>query len=141
VIVECLTDNRNRTAPDVRSLFKNGQFGTKVGFLFEHVGIVEATHETADSTSTARRSRPGAQNVEPLENVKEDQSGARFFTDRTDLDSVTAALRTAGWTVTTSELGYVAKETWSCRLRTARRSRTSWKHSTTTTTCTASTRR
>src|SRR5881396_606715 len=36
VIVECLTDNRNRTAPDIRSLFRNGQFGAKVGFLFDH---------------------------------------------------------------------------------------------------------
>ena len=33
VIVECLTDNRNRTAPDMRSLFRDGLFGSKVLFL------------------------------------------------------------------------------------------------------------
>lgn len=110
VIVECLTDNRNRTAPDVRSLFRNGQFGAKVMFLFDHVGIVEATHATPGRDLDEAAIEAGAQNVEPLENVPEDQSGARFFTDRADLDAVTSALRAAGWTVTTSEIGYVPKD-------------------------------
>src|SRR5688572_31708773 len=44
VIVECLTDNRNRTNPDIKNLFRKGQIGTKVSFLFDHVGIVAATH-------------------------------------------------------------------------------------------------
>ena len=44
VIIECLTDNRNRTAPDMRMLFKDARFGAKVMFFFDHVGIVEATH-------------------------------------------------------------------------------------------------
>jgi YebC/PmpR family DNA-binding regulatory protein len=110
VIVECLTDNRNRTAPDMRNLFHTGQFGTKVGFFFEHVGIVEATHVGAGIDIEGAAIEVGAQNVEPLEKVGEDETGARFFTERTDLDTVTAALRAAGWAVTTSEIGYVAKE-------------------------------
>ena len=111
LIVECMTDNRNRTAPDMRSLFEGGQFGAKVGFLFEHVGIVEATHATPGLDAETAAIEAGAQNVEPLESVPEGQSGARFFTERTDLDAVTAALRAAGWTVTTSDIGYVPKET------------------------------
>ena len=110
VIVECMTDNRNRTAPDVRSLFRNGQFGAKVGFLFDHVGIVEATHEGAGLDIEGAAIEAGAQNVEPLEKTPEEQTGARFFTERTDLDTVTAALRGAGWSVTTSELGYIPKD-------------------------------
>lgn len=110
VIVECMTDNRNRTAPDIRSLFKNGQFGSKVMFLFEHVGIIEATHATAGLDRESAAIEAGAQDVEPLENTGEDSTGARFFTDRTDLDAVTGALRAAGWTVTTSEMGYVPKD-------------------------------
>ena len=47
VVIECLTENRNRTAPDIRMLFKDAQFGSKVMFLFDHVGIVEATHPKA----------------------------------------------------------------------------------------------
>jgi len=38
------------------------------------------------------------------------KTAERFFTERTDLDAVTAALQAAGWTVTTSEIDYVAKE-------------------------------
>ena len=110
VIVECLTDNRNRTAPDMRSLFDKGQFGAKVGFFFEHVGIVEATHVGAGMDIEGAAIEAGAQNVEPLEKVGEEETGARFFTERTDLDTVTAALRAAGWAVTTSEIGYEAKE-------------------------------
>ena len=110
VIVECMTDNRNRTAPDIRSLFKDGQFGAKVMFLFEHVGIVEATHGTPGLDRESAAIEAGAQDVEALEHAPEDVTGARFFTDRTDLDSVTTALKGAGWTVTTSEMGYVPKD-------------------------------
>ncbi len=110
VVVECMTDNRNRTAPDMRSLFQKGQFGAKVGFLFDHVGIVEATHAGAGVDVEGSAIEAGAQNVEPLENVAEGETGARFFTDRADLDAVTTSLRAAGWSVTTSELGYVPKE-------------------------------
>ena len=45
-----------------------------------------------------------------MENAPDGQTGARFLTERADLDAVTSALRGAGWSVTTSELGYVAKE-------------------------------
>jgi YebC/PmpR family DNA-binding regulatory protein len=111
VIVECMTDNRNRTSPDIKSLFKAGQFGARVGFLFEHVGIVEATHDGAGLDVEAAAIEAGAQNVEPLEKAPEDSTGARFFTERADLDAVTTALRGAGWSVTTSEIGYVPKDT------------------------------
>lgn len=110
VIVECLTDNRNRTAPEIRVLFRSGQFGAKVGFFFNHVGIVEATHEKGGLDLESVAIEAGAQEVEPLEEIPPGQSGARFLTDRTDLDVVTKALRDSGWSVTASEIGYVAKE-------------------------------
>src|SRR5437762_3458877 len=46
VIVECLTDNRSRTAPEIRRLFQAGSLGQpgSVAFFFNHVGVVEATH-------------------------------------------------------------------------------------------------
>jgi YebC/PmpR family DNA-binding regulatory protein len=110
VIVECLTDNRNRTAPDMRSLFRDGLFGTKVLFLFDHVGTIEATHadETLDRESAAIEA--GAQDVEVLEDTPEGQCGARFFTEPSDLDSVARALKAAGWKVTTFEMGYRPKD-------------------------------
>ncbi|MBM3978507.1 MAG: YebC/PmpR family DNA-binding transcriptional regulator [Planctomycetes bacterium] len=111
VIVECLTDNRNRTAPDIRALFREGQFGAKVMFFFEHVGIVEATHAEPGLDREAVAIEVGAQDVEPLEHVTEEASGARFYTERADLDAVAQALRSIGWSVTLAEMGYKPKET------------------------------
>lgn len=110
VIVECMTDNRNRTAPEIRSLWKDGQFGSKVTFLFEHRGIIEATIEKEGVDREEAAIEAGAQDVEALENTPEEQTGARFFTDRTDLYPVSDALKKMGWSVATAELGYVAKD-------------------------------
>ena len=43
IIVEALTDNRARTAPNLRSLFtkRGGSFGDTVLFNFDHVGYIE----------------------------------------------------------------------------------------------------
>jgi YebC/PmpR family DNA-binding regulatory protein len=109
VIVECLTDNRNRTAPDIRTLFRDGQFGSKVMFFFDHVGIVEATHEQADVDLEEVAIEANAQDVEPLEGV-EDGSGGIFYTEPKDLDIVASLLRESGWSVTTAEMGYRPKE-------------------------------
>jgi len=110
VIVECMTDNRNRTAPDIRSLWRDGQFGSKVSFLFDHRGIIEATIEKEGVDREGVAIEAGAQDVETLEHVPEESTGARFFTDRTDLYEVSAALKKMGWTVASAELGYVAKD-------------------------------
>ncbi|MBL8842846.1 MAG: YebC/PmpR family DNA-binding transcriptional regulator [Planctomycetes bacterium] len=110
VIVECWSDNRNRTVPEIRVLFRDGQMGAKVGFLFHHVGLVEATHPQGGQDLESVAIEAGAQNVEPLEEVPDGASGGRFITDRGDVDVVTKALQKAGWTVTVAELGYVAKE-------------------------------
>ena len=44
VMVECLTDNLNRAASDMRVLFRKGQLGTSgtVSWDFAHVGLIEA---------------------------------------------------------------------------------------------------
>ena len=110
VIIECLTENRNRTAPDIRMLFRDAQFGSKVMFLFDHVGIVEATRDLPDQDLEGAAIEAGAQDVEKLEGVHEDHSGGRFFTDRTDMYPVAEALKKAGWHVASAELGYRGKD-------------------------------
>ena len=116
VIVEVLTDNNNRTAPEIRVLFKRGQLGA-VGsnrFLFDHVGLVEAHHADADVDIEAAAIEAGAQDVSPLsheenDDIPADRTGARFITARPDLHAVSTWLAQNGWTITASELGYVAK--------------------------------
>jgi len=113
VVVECLTDNRNRTAPEIRNLFKAGQLGQpgSVGFFFNHLGVVEATHADAARDAEGDAIEAGAQEVEPLEaeETPEGHKGARFLTEIKDLDAVARHLKKAGWNVIASEIRYVAK--------------------------------
>lgn len=113
VIVECLTDNRNRTAPELRNLFKAGSLGQpgSVSFFFNHSGVVEATHPDLNRDAEGDAIEAGAQEVEPLEaeEVPEGHKGARFITEIKDLDAVTKALKSAGWNIVASEIRYVAK--------------------------------
>ena len=116
VIVEALTDNNNRTAPEMRLLFKKGQLGAPGSnkFLFDHVGLVEAHHPDKGSDIEEAAIEAGAQNVELLghednDDIPEGTVGARFVTERSDLHTVSKWLALNGWTVVTSELGYVAK--------------------------------
>jgi YebC/PmpR family DNA-binding regulatory protein len=117
LIIEVLTDNNNRTAPEIRVIFKDaGQLGTPGSnkFLFDHVGLVEAHHADLTLDLEGAAIEAGAQNVEPLthaenDDIPEDRLGARFFTERADLHAVSQWLNSNGWTIVTSELGYVAK--------------------------------
>ncbi len=117
IVVEVLTDNTNRTTPEMRVLFKKGgQLGAPGSnkFLFDHVGLVEAHHADASADIEEAAIEAGAQNVEPVSHAENDDipegvTGARFITERTDLHSVSQWLSANGWTVVTSELGYVAK--------------------------------
>jgi YebC/PmpR family DNA-binding regulatory protein len=113
VVVECLTDNRNRTAPEIRNLFKTGSLGQpgSVAFFFNHLGVVEATHTDTNRDAEADAIEAGAQEVEALEaeETPAGTKGARFLTEIKDLDHVSKALKTAGWNVIASEIRYVAK--------------------------------
>lgn len=116
VIVEVLTDNNNRTAPEIRQLFKRGQLGTPGSnkFLFDHVGLVEAHNPDKGIDIEGAAIEAGANEVEPLtheqnDDIPADVAGARFITDATATAAASKWLAANGWTVVTSELGYVAK--------------------------------
>ncbi len=117
VIVEVLTDNNNRTAPEIRVLFKRGQLGAPGSnkFLFDHVGIVEAHHPNAAIDLEEAAIEAGANDFVSLahaenDDIPEGAAGARFLTERTATASASKWLADNGWSVVTSELGYVAKQ-------------------------------
>jgi YebC/PmpR family DNA-binding regulatory protein len=116
VIVEVYTDNHQRTAPEMRFLFKKGVLGNAGSnkFLFEHVGIVEAHHLDAAADLEAAAIEAGANDFEVLthhqnDDIPEGHAGARFTTDRAAVHAVSTWLAKNGWSVITSELGYIAK--------------------------------
>ena len=117
VIVEIYTDNVNRTAPEIRVLFKRGQLGTTGSnkFLFDHVGLVEAHHPDANADIEAAAIEAGANEVETLaseqnDDIPEGAAGAKFICERTSVHAVSQWLSANGWTVVTSEIGYVPKQ-------------------------------
>jgi YebC/PmpR family DNA-binding regulatory protein len=117
VIVEVFTDNTNRTAPEVRMLFKSGQLGTPGSnkFLFDHVGLVEAYHSEPGVDAEAAAIEAGANEVEAVssadnDSIPEGSTGARFVTERSGTHAVSQWLSQNGWTVVTSETGYLAKK-------------------------------
>ena len=107
VMVECLTDNVKRTAPEMRVLFRKGQLGTSgsVAWDFNHVGLMEAepTAPGADADMAAIES--GAQDLE----AGDEDGTTVFITDPTDLDIVSRALPAQGFTVLSAKLGYKPK--------------------------------
>jgi YebC/PmpR family DNA-binding regulatory protein len=116
VIVEVLTDNVNRTAPEIRVLFKAGQLGNAGSnkFLFDHVGLVEAHHADPATDIEAAAIEAGANEVEVLthdqnDDIPDGTAGARFIVDRAAVHSVSQWLAQHGWTVVTAELGYIPK--------------------------------
>jgi YebC/PmpR family DNA-binding regulatory protein len=113
VIVECVTDNRNRTAPEIRNLFKAGALGApgSVNFFFDHLGVVEATHTDKSRDPEGDAIEAGAQEVEALEaeETAEGGLGARFLTEPKELGAVSKWLKAAGWKITASEMRYQAK--------------------------------
>jgi YebC/PmpR family DNA-binding regulatory protein len=116
VIVEIYTDNVNRTAPEIRNMFRKGQLGNAGSnkFLFDHVGIVEAYHADPKADLEGAGIEAGANEVEPLtheqnDDIPEAAAGARFLTDRTAVHAVSRWLSQNGWKVVTSEIGYIPK--------------------------------
>jgi len=107
VMVECLTDNLNRTAPEMRVLFRKGQLGTSgsVSWDFDHVGMIEAEPTAAGADPELAAIEAGAQDFEP----GDEDGTTMFLTDATDLDLVSRALPTQGFTVLSAKLGYKAK--------------------------------
>jgi len=106
VIVECLTDNPNRTVTNIRMLFRSGQLGTSgsVSWDFDHLGMIEAVPASEGVDPEAAAIEAGASDLEPGEG-----GVTMFYTGPTDLDAVTKALPAQGFTVQSAQLGYRAK--------------------------------
>ncbi len=107
VIVECLSDNVNRTKSSMNVLFRKGQLGAEgsVSWDFDYVGMIEATANSKDADAEVAAIEAGAQDFEPA-----DEDGtALFITDTTDLDAVCKALPAQGYIVASAKLGYRPK--------------------------------
>ena len=107
VMVECLTDNVKRTAPEMRVLFRKGQLGTSgsVAWEFDHLGMIEAEATAPGADPDGAAIEAGAQDLEPGDEV----GTTLFYTDPAELDLVSRALPAQGFTVLSAKLGYKPK--------------------------------
>lgn len=105
LIVECLTDNINRTVAEIRVLFRKGQLGSSgsVAWDFDHVGLIEASSDSGADPELAAI-EAGAQDFDEA-----DEGNTLFITEPTDLDLVSRALPEQGFTVNSASLGYRPK--------------------------------
>lgn len=106
VIVECQTDNKHRTAPEMRSIFKKnegnlGEVGS-VAWMFTRVGLIEAI-KLGIFDPEEEAIEAGANEVEA------NSDGHTFYTTIEDLDQVRGQLVSRGWKINACELGYKAQ--------------------------------
>ncbi|HEY2757079.1 MAG TPA: YebC/PmpR family DNA-binding transcriptional regulator [Pseudolabrys sp.] len=91
VIVEALTDNRNRTAGEVRSIFtKAGGNLAETGavsFMFDHVGVVEFDAKVASADTMLEAAIDAG-----AEDVASTEDGHQVFTTTDSLRDVSKAL-------------------------------------------------
>ena len=106
VMVECLTDNVNRAASQMRVLFRKGQLGASgsVVWDFDHVGLIEAEPAVTGADAEVAAIEAGAQDFEAA-----DDGVTLFITDAADLDLVARALQPQGFSVVSAKLGYRPK--------------------------------
>lgn len=107
IIVECQTDNKNRTVGELRNMFKrnNGSLGEtgSSAWMFDRVCLVMGTKsDVMDPEEDAIE--VGANSVE-----KSDDGSYAFYGSPTDLDAIRTALTERGWNVTTAERSFQAK--------------------------------
>jgi YebC/PmpR family DNA-binding regulatory protein len=110
LIVEALTDNRNRTAADVRAAFTkhDGNLGGSgsVAWLFERRGVILVDADGVDEDELTLAAAEGG-----AEDVERDGSSFRVTSAPEDLTAVREAIEAAGLSVDSAELTMVPKTT------------------------------
>jgi YebC/PmpR family DNA-binding regulatory protein len=110
VIVEALTDNRNRTASDIRHAFdkNDGNLGGSgaVAWLFERRGVVVVTADGVDEDELTLAAAEGG-----ADDVTQDGSTYEIVSAPEALTSVREAVEAAGFGVDSAELAMIPKTT------------------------------
>lgn len=116
VVIEALTDNRNRTAADLRAaLSKNGgNLGETgcVSWMFEQKGVVLIAGAVDEDELLEASLEAGAQSYELIPDEEdEDEAAAEVFTSVANLESLERSLKQKGFAVKQSELRWIPNNT------------------------------
>jgi YebC/PmpR family DNA-binding regulatory protein len=114
VMVDCMSDNRNRTVADVRHAFSKhgGNLGAdgSVSYLFNHVGLLSYPPGSNEDAIMSAAIDAGAEDV-----IVDEDKSIQVLTDPVEMEAVRDAMQEAGfppedaeltmWAATTTELG------------------------------------
>ncbi len=107
VVVKALTDNRNRTAGDVRHYFDKfgGNMGTSgcVMFMFDYYGVIIIEKEGNDEDKLME----DAIECGAIDFITDEEEIFEIRTDANDLGAVTTALQEKGYSFVSSETAYI----------------------------------
>ncbi len=107
VVVKALTDNRNRTAGDVRHYFDKfgGNMGTSgcVMFMFDYFGVILIEKEGVDEDKLME----DAIECGAIDFITDEEEIYEIRTDANDLGAVTSDLEAKGYTFVSSETAYI----------------------------------
>ena len=110
VLVECMTDNRNRTVADVRHYFtkSNGNLGESgcVAWMFEKKGLILVDKETASEEELMDQALEAG-----AEDIVEEDSEFQIFTAPEELDDVRDGLEEAGVVFLEASVSMIPKNT------------------------------
>ncbi len=113
ILIEALTDNRNRAAADIRAAFsKNGgNLGETgcVSWMFDQKGVIILEGEFAEDILLEVSAEGGADNYEIIET--ENIQTAEVFTEIANLESLEQTLKASGLPVKEAELRWIPNNT------------------------------
>ncbi|WP_418965684.1 YebC/PmpR family DNA-binding transcriptional regulator [Cetobacterium sp.] len=105
-IVEVVTDNKNRSASEVRTVFsrRNGNLGTDgaVSWMFQRKGEIIVAAEGVDADELMMAALEAG-----AEDVKEEDGEFTVLTDSADCNTVADELKKAGYNVTEAEVAMI----------------------------------
>lgn len=109
ILIEALTDNRNRTAADLRAAFsKNGgNLGETgcVSWMFAQKGVVSLAGEVAEEELLEASLEGGAESYEFVEDGEE--RAAQVYAEVADLEGLSRTLQERGFAVKEAELRWI----------------------------------
>ncbi|RZM75713.1 YebC/PmpR family DNA-binding transcriptional regulator [Leptolyngbya iicbica LK] len=114
VLIEALTDNRNRTAADLRAAFsKNGgNLGETgcVGWMFDQKGVVTVVGPVDEDALLEAAIEGGAESYEATQ-IDDDRDGFDVFCDPSDLETLNNALQAADYAIAQVENRWIPSNT------------------------------
>jgi YebC/PmpR family DNA-binding regulatory protein len=110
ILVECLTDNRNRTVADVRHYFakNNGNLGESgcVAYMFDKKGLILVDKSTVEEEKLMDAALEAG-----AEDVVEEESEFQILTTPEEFDDVRSALEEAGISFVDASISMVPQNT------------------------------